>query len=33
MIETTLSRISSDEKKFDESKDRCEEALKASGYR
>ena len=33
MIETRLSRISSDKKKFDESKDRYEEALRASGYK
>ena len=33
MVETRLSRISSDKKKFDESKDRYEEALRASGYK
>ena len=33
MIEAQLSRISSDKKKFDESKDRYEEALRASGYK
>ena len=33
MIETRLSGIYSDKKKFDESKDRYEEALRASGYK